>query len=79
MLAAAQDRPYVGVHHGHRIATIVVGALRRTAMIASMVSDGPISGAWFTASLGEQVLVPRRRSATLDNIGAQGPSRPQNH
>jgi len=43
------QRLRAGVPHGHWKTTTFVGTLRRTGMIAPMVLDGPMTGAWFLA------------------------------
>lgn len=53
-----------GIPHGHWKTTTFVGALRRTGMVAPMVLDGPINGAWFQAYV-EQVLVPELRPGDI--------------
>jgi transposase len=52
--------------------TTFVGALRCDGMVAPMVLDGPIDGAWFLAYV-EQVLVPELRAGdvvVMDNLGS---------
>ena len=51
------ERLRVGVPHGHWKTTTFVGALRRGAMAAPMVLDGPINAEAFQAYI-DQVLVP---------------------
>jgi transposase len=66
------ERLRAGIPHGHWKTTTFVGALRRTGMVAPMVLDGPINGAWFQAYV-EQVLVPELRPGDIvimDNLSS---------
>jgi transposase len=66
------ERLRVGVPHGHWKTTTFVGALRRDAMTAPMVLDGPINAEAFQAYI-DQVLVPALSQGdivVMDNLGS---------
>jgi transposase len=66
------ERLRASVPHGHWKTTTFVGALRRNALTAPMVLDGPINGQWFQAYV-DQVLVPTLRKGdivVMDNLGS---------
>ena len=69
---AKGERLRVGLPHGHRKATTLVGGLRMSGMIAAMVLDGPINGDWFEAYMA-QVLMPELRPGDvviMDNLSS---------
>ena len=66
------ERLRMGVPHGHRKTTTLIAGLRLSGMIAPMVLDGPVNGAWFEAYVG-QVLVPELRRGDIvimDNLSS---------
>jgi transposase len=68
----------MGVPHGHRKTTTLVAGLRMTGMVAPMVLDRPISGAWFEAYVRQGVIVimdnlsSHKRPAVREVIKAAG-------
>jgi len=70
--AAKGERLPAGIPHGHWKTTTFVAGLRVSGMVAPMVLDGPINGAWFQAYV-EQVLVPTLSPGDIvimDNLGS---------
>lgn len=66
------ERLRAGIPHGHWKTTTFVAGLRLTGIVAPMVLDGPINGAWFQAYV-EQVLVPTLSPSDIvimDNLGS---------
>lgn len=66
------ERLRMGFPHGHRKATALVAGLRMTGMVAPMVLDGPINGAWFEAYV-TKVLLPELRPGDvviMDNLSS---------
>ena len=62
----------MGVPHGHRKTTTLIAGLRVSGMVAPMVLDGPINGAWFAAYVAH-VLVPELRRGDvviMDNLAS---------
>ncbi len=62
----------MGVPHGHRKTTTLIAGLRTSGMVAPMVLDGPINGAWFAAYVAH-VLVPELRRGDvviMDNLAS---------
>ena len=58
--------------HGHWMTTTFVAGLRASGIIAPMVLDGPMTGAWFRAYI-EQMLAPALRPGdvvVMDNLAA---------
>lgn len=67
----------MGFPHGHRKTTTFIAGLRLGGMVAPMVLDRPINGAWFEAYV-EQVLGGAsyfRLDAVFGNFGPE----PQNN
>ena len=58
------ERLRMGVPHGHRKTTTLIAGLRMSGMVAPMVLDGPINGAWFEAYVA-QILVPELRRGDI--------------
>ena len=66
------ERLRMAIPHGHRKTTTLVAGLRNTGMVARLIVNGPINGAWFEAYVG-QVLVPTLKSGDvviLDNLSS---------
>ncbi len=66
------ERLRMGVPHGHRKTTTLIAGLRLSGMIAPMVLDGPVNGAWFEAYVA-QILVPALRRGDIvimDNLSS---------
>lgn len=66
------ERLRMAIPHGHRKTTTLVAGLRNTGMVAPLVVNGPINGAWFQAYVG-QVLVPALKPGDvviLDNLSS---------
>jgi transposase len=66
------QRLRMGFPHGHRKTTTFIAGLRLGGMVAPMVLDGPINGAWFEAYV-EQVLVPTLNAGDvviMDNLSS---------
>lgn len=62
----------MAIPHGHRKTTTLVAGLRNTGMVAPLIVDVPINGAWFEAYVG-QVLVRTLKPgdvAILDNLSS---------
>ena len=62
----------MGFPHGHRKTTTLIAGLRLSGMVAPMVLDGPINGAWFEAYVA-QILVPELRRGDvviMDNLSS---------
>jgi transposase len=58
--------------HGHWMTTTFVAGLRASGVIAPLVLDGPMTGAWFRAYI-EQMLAPALRPGdvvVMDNLAA---------
>lgn len=69
---AKGQRLRMGFPHGHRKTTTFIAGLRLGGMVAPMVLDGPINGAWFEAYV-EQVLVPTLSAGDvviMDNLSS---------
>jgi transposase len=66
------ERLRMGFPHGHRKTTTLIAGLRMSGMVAPMVLDGPVNGAWFEAYVA-QVLVPELKPGdivVMDNLSS---------
>ena len=66
------QRLRMGFPFGHRKTTTFIAGLRLNGMVAPMVLDGPINGAWFETYV-EQVLVPTLKKGDvviMDNLSS---------
>ena len=66
------QRLRMGFPFGHRKTTTFIAGLRLSGIVAPMVLDGPINGAWFETYVG-QVLVPTLKKGDvviMDNLSS---------